>query len=55
MIISERGESVRSKSEKILADYFYDNGIEYYLVSDVMKTDELLQVVRSISVLPVSK
>ena len=34
---------------------WFDNGIEYYLVSDVMKTDELLQVVRSISVLPVSK
>ena len=34
---------------------WFDNGIEYYLVSDVMQTDELLQVVRSISVLPVSK
>ena len=34
---------------------WFDNGIEYYLVSDVMKTDELLEVVRSISVLPVSK
>lgn len=34
---------------------WYDNGIEYYIVSDVMTTDELLQVVRSISVLPVSK
>ena len=34
---------------------WFDNGIEYYLVSDVMTTDELLQVVRSISVLPVSK
>ena len=34
---------------------WFDNGIEYYLVSDVMKTDELLQVVKSISVLPVSK
>lgn len=34
---------------------WFDNGIEYYIVSDVMKTDELLQVVRSISVLPVSK
>ena len=34
---------------------WFDNGIEYYLVSDVMRTDELLQVVRSISVLPVSK
>lgn len=36
------------------ANWFLD-GIEYYLVSDVMATDELLQVVRSISVLPVSK
>ena len=34
---------------------WFDNGIEYYVVSDVMQTDELLQVVRSISVLPVSK
>lgn len=34
---------------------WFDNGIEYYIVSDVMKTDELLQVVKSISVLPVSK
>ena len=34
---------------------WFDNGIEYYVVSDVMDTDELLQVVRSISVLPVSK
>ena len=34
---------------------WFDNGIQYYIVSDVMKTDELLQVVKSISVLPVSK
>ncbi len=34
---------------------WFDNGIEYYLVSDVLSTDEMLQVVRSISVLPVSK
>ena len=34
---------------------WFDNGIEYYIVSDVMSTDELLQVVKSISVLPVSK
>ena len=34
---------------------WFDNGIEYYIVSDVIKTDELLDVVRSISVLPVSK
>ena len=34
---------------------WFNNGIEYYIVSDVMKTDELLQVVKSISVLPVSK
>ncbi len=36
------------------ANWFSD-GIEYYIVSDVMETDELMQVVRSISVLPVSK
>lgn len=36
------------------ANWFQD-GIEYYLVSDVMNTEELLEVVRSISVLPVSK
>lgn len=29
IILSEKGERVRSKSEKILADYFYRNGIEY--------------------------
>ena len=29
IILSERGERVRSKSEKILADYFYRNGIQY--------------------------
>ena len=34
---------------------WFDGEIEYYLVSDVMTSDELLQVVRSISVLPVSK
>ena len=34
---------------------WFDNGIEYYLVSDTMKSDELLQVVKSISVIPVSK
>ena len=34
---------------------WFDNGIEYYIVSDAMSTSELLQVVRSISVLPVSK
>ena len=34
---------------------WFDNGIQYYIVSDVMSTDELLQVVKSISVLPVSK
>ena len=31
------------------------NGIEYYMVSDVMSTSSLLEVARSISVLPVSK
>ncbi len=34
---------------------WFDSGIEYYVVSDVMSTEELLQVVKSISVLPVSK
>ena len=34
---------------------WFDGGIEYYVVSDVMNTSELLDVVRSISVLPVSK
>lgn len=29
IIMTERGERVRSKSEKIMADYFYRNGIEY--------------------------
>lgn len=29
IILAERGERVRSKSEKILADYFYSHGIEY--------------------------
>ena len=29
MIVTERGERVRSKSEKIMADYFCRNGIEY--------------------------
>lgn len=36
------------------ANWFQD-GIEYYVVSDKMSTKELLQVVKSISVLPVSK
>ncbi len=31
------------------------NGIEYYVISDVAPTSELLEVARSISVLPVSK
>ena len=29
IILTEKGERVRSKSEKILADYFYRNGMEY--------------------------
>ena len=29
LILTERGERVRSKSEKIMADYFYRNGIFY--------------------------
>ena len=31
------------------------NGIEYYAVSDTLSSDELLQVVNSISVMPVGK
>lgn len=34
---------------------WFNNGIEYYVVSNAMSSSELLQVVRSISVLPVSK
>lgn len=29
LILTERGERVRSKTEKIMADYFYRQGIEY--------------------------
>ncbi len=29
LILTEKGERVRSKSEKIMADYFHRNGIEY--------------------------
>lgn len=29
VILTDQGERVRSKSEKILADYFYRNGIQY--------------------------
>jgi hypothetical protein len=29
IILTEKGERVRSKSEKIMADYFYKRGIEY--------------------------
>ena len=29
VIVTDRGERVRSKSEKILADYFYRQGIPY--------------------------
>lgn len=29
VILTEQGERVRSKSEKIMADYFFRNGIEY--------------------------
>lgn len=29
VILTEKGEQVRSKSEKIMADYFYRKGIEY--------------------------
>lgn len=34
---------------------WFSNGIEYYVVSDTMATSELLDIARSISVLPVSK
>ena len=34
---------------------WFDGGVEYYVVSDVMSTEEMLDVVKSISVLPVSK
>ena len=33
---------------------WYSNGIEYYLASNTMKTGEILEIVRSISVLPVA-
>jgi len=36
------------------ANWFLD-GMEYYIVSDVLETSELLNVIKSISVLPVSK
>lgn len=29
LILTDRGERVRSKTEKIMADYFYSHGIEY--------------------------
>ena len=34
---------------------WFSNGVEYFVVSEKMSTDELLEVARSISVLPVSK
>ena len=34
---------------------WFSNGIEYYVVSDTMASSELLDIARSISVLPVSK
>ena len=33
---------------------WYSNGVEYYLASNTMKTGEILEIVRSISVLPVA-
>ncbi len=42
--------SVSSNSVNWISD-----GIEYYVISDVMKTEELLEVARSISVMPVGK
>lgn len=34
---------------------WFSNGVEYFVVSEKLSTDELLEVARSISVLPVSK
>ena len=34
---------------------WHSNGIEYYMVSDTIPTSELVEIARSISVLPVSK
>ena len=34
---------------------WHSNGIDYYLTSDVIKTAELIDIARSISILPVSK
>ena len=34
---------------------WYSNGIDYYMASDVIETSELIDIARSISVLPVSK
>lgn len=34
---------------------FMNDGVEYYLVSSEMSSDELLSVAKSISVMPVSK
>ena len=34
---------------------WYSSGIEYYVFSDKMDTHELLEIARSISVIPVSK
>jgi len=31
------------------------NGVDYYLVSDVMSQDELLEIARSVSVIPTMK
>ena len=34
---------------------WHSNGIDYYLASDVIETSELIDIARSISILPVSK
>ena len=34
---------------------WHSNGIDYYMASDVIETAELIDIARSISVLPVSK
>ena len=34
---------------------WYSNGIEYYMASDTLEVAELVEIARSVSVLPVSK
>ena len=46
-------DSVAAVSDSSIT--WISNGVEYYVVSETMKTDELLNVARSISALPVGK